>query len=63
MSQKPLLNDLEKTGTRYAAGFNINKEENIGSPKKKESTENENQLMLSPEDLKNSRGGDDTLRR
>jgi hypothetical protein len=62
LSQKGLLlQDLEKTGTRYAAGFNVNKDE-MKSPLKKNSTDNENQLMLSPEDIKN-RGVDETLRR
>lgn len=41
LSQKGMLNDLEKTGTRYAAGFNVNKDE-VKSPGKKNSTENEN---------------------
>jgi len=40
----------------------VNKDD-LKSPQKKNMTENENQLVLSPEDLKNTKGGEETLRR
>lgn len=48
LSQKALI-DLEKTGTRYGNGFNLNKESK--TPLKKSSIE-QDKLFLSPEDKK-----------
>lgn len=55
-SQKALM-DLEKTGTRYANGFNLNKD--LKSPSKKRSVEIDNQLEY-PND-RNGKQQDDKL--
>lgn len=55
-SQKALM-DLEKTGTRYANGFNLNKD--LTSPSKKRSVEIDNQLVY-PND-RNNKQQDDKL--
>jgi hypothetical protein len=49
--------DLEKTGTRYANGFNLNKD--LKSPSKKRSVEIDNQLEY-PND-RNGKQQDDKL--
>jgi len=63
LTSNALLKDLERTSTRYGVGLNINKDDTLKSPSLKESTDNVNQLMLSSEDLKNCKGGDQSLRR